>query len=108
MFEYFSKIFFSDEYIFCLNGSVNTQNVRICVTECPIQGRQASTQSSSLMLWWKISKDKVVGSYFIEDGNMNGENYRNMLINYAPPRFPSLRDEYIFRQDELQQIILIA
>ena len=29
MFEYLSKIIFSDESIFCLNGSISTQNVRI-------------------------------------------------------------------------------
>ena len=41
MSEYLSKIVFSDECMFYLNGSVNTQNVRIWATERPIQGRQA-------------------------------------------------------------------
>ena len=34
-----------------------------------------------------------------ENKNVDGENYRNMLINYTFPRFASLRRDYIFRQD---------
>ena len=37
--EYLSKIIFSDEYIFRLNGAVNTQNVRIWDMERPTEGR---------------------------------------------------------------------
>ena len=46
-----------------------------------------------------ISKEKAVGPYFFENGNMNRENYRNMLVHYAFPRSASLRDDYIFHQD---------
>ena len=108
MSEYLSKIVFSDECIFRLNGSVNTQNVRIWGTERPIQGRQAFDHSPSIMVWCAISKDKVVGPFYFEDGNVNGENYRNMLIHYAFPRFASLRDDYILHRTVLQHIILIA
>ena len=97
--EYFSKIFSSDECIFCLNGSVKTQNVRICSTERPIQGTKAFTTSALVMVRCADSKDKVVDLYFFEYGNVKGENYRNMLIDYAFPRFASLQDEYIFHRD---------
>ena len=71
MSEYLSKIGFSDEWIFCLNGSVNSQILRIWGTERPIQGRLAFTHSSSLMVWCTISKGKAVGPYFFENGNVN-------------------------------------
>ena len=97
--EYLPKIVLDDECVFCSNGSVNTQNVRIWGTERPIQERQALNHSSSLTVWCRISKDKVVGRCFFENGNVIEENYRNMLIHYAFPRFASLRNEYIFHQD---------
>ena len=97
--EYLSKIVFSDECIFRLNGSVNKQNVRIWGTERPTDGNQSFMNSPSVMVWCAIGKEKVIGPYFFENENVNGENYRNMLINYAFPRFASLRRDYIFHQD---------
>ena len=66
MSEYLSKIVFSDEGMFYLNGSVSTQNVRIWATKRPIQERKAFTCSPSLMIWCLILKDKVVGFYFLK------------------------------------------
>ena len=40
MSEYLSKIIFSDECIFCLNGSVYTQNVRIGVPNARYKGEK--------------------------------------------------------------------
>lgn len=37
--------------------------------------------------------------YFVEDENVNSENCRNMVINYAFPRFASSREDYIWHQD---------
>ena len=54
--------------------------------------------SPSVTVRCAIGIEKVVGLYFFEDQNANGENYRNMLINYAFPRIASLRKEYIFHQ----------
>ena len=85
------KIIFPDECIFRLNEPVNTQNARIWGTERPVQGRQTFSHSLSIMLWCGISKEKVIGSYFFQDGNMNGENYRRMLSQYAFPRLASIR-----------------
>ena len=36
---------------------------------------------------------------FFENGNVKKENYRNMLIHYALPRFAYLQPDYIFHQD---------
>ena len=44
-------------------------------------------------------KDKVLGPYFFENGNVNGENYRKTLINYAFLPFDSLKGDYIFHQN---------
>ncbi len=51
------------------------------------------------MVWCTMSKEKVISSYFFQDENFDDENYRNMLICYAFPRFASLRTDYIFQQD---------
>ena len=64
--EYFPKIVFSDECIFCLNGSVNTQNVRIWGTEPLIQEIKSFKHSPSLIVWCATSKDKAAGPYFLE------------------------------------------
>ena len=76
---------------FRLNGSVNKQNVRIRGTDRPTEGNQSFLNSPSIMGWCAIAKEKVIGQYFFEDENVNGENYRNLLTHYAFPRFLSLR-----------------
>ena len=42
---------------------------------------------------------KVNRPIFFENENVNGENYQNMQINYAFPRYGCLRKDYIFHQD---------
>ena len=51
MSEYLSKIVSSDECIFRLHGSVNTQNVRIWGTQRSAQGRQTFSHSPSIMVF---------------------------------------------------------
>ena len=80
---YLSKVVFSDECIFRLNGSVSTQNVRIWGTERPVEGRQTFLHSPTIMVWCEISKEKFIGPYFFQDQNVAGENYRNMSVPYA-------------------------
>ena len=60
--------------LFRLNDSVNTQNVIIWDTERPIQGSKAFIHRPILIAWCTISKYKVVGPYFLENRNVNGEN----------------------------------
>ena len=91
--------YFFDECVFRLNGSVSTQNVRIWGTERPAEGRQTFSYSPSTMLWCGISKEKDIGPYFFQDQNVNGENYRKMLIEYAFPRLASIRTDFIFHSD---------
>ena len=98
--EYLSKIFFSEKCIFRLNGSINKQNVRTWVTERPTEGNQSFMYCPSVMVWCAIGKLNTICSFYLENENVNGENYRNMLINYSFPCFASLRRVYIFLQDD--------
>lgn len=97
--RYLGKIVFSDECIFRLNGYVNKQNVRIWGEQRPTQVHQATLNSPSVMVWCAISKQRVIGPFFFENENVTGESYRNMLINYAFPRFERNLSDYIFMQD---------
>ena len=63
------RIVFSGEHIFSLSGSVNTQNVRILGAKRPIEGRQAFSLSSSIMVWYAISKGKDVGTFLFKHEN---------------------------------------
>ena len=54
--------------------------------------------SQKVMGWCAVTRENVIGPYFFEDGNADGEKNRNMLINYAFPRFATLRQDYIFQQ----------
>ena len=99
MSEYISKITFSDDCIFHLKGSVNTQNVIIWGTERLVEGRQTFSHSPSIMVWLGISKEKAIGAYFFQDQNLNGENYRNIIIQYVFPRFASIKADYVFQLD---------
>ena len=50
------------------------------------------------MVWCAMRKEKVIGPHYFENENVNGENYRNIVINYAFPRFASLTRDYVFYQ----------
>ena len=73
--------------------------MRICGTERPTEGSQSFMHSPNVMMWCAIGKEKVTGICFFENENVNGENYRKMLLNYGFSRFASLRRDYIFHQD---------
>ena len=97
--ECLSKIVFSHKWIFRLCSSVNKKNLQTWGTKRPTKGNQLFLNSPSVMVWCAIAKEKVIGPYFFEDENVNGENYRNMLIHYASTRFASLKGENILHQD---------
>lgn len=99
MFEYLSRILVSVECIICFNGSVSIQTVRISGAERLIEGTQAFSHGPVIMVCYAILKEKVVGPCVFEDKKANSENYGNMLILYVSPRFMSLREDYIFRQN---------
>ena len=51
------------------------------------------------MLWYAVSKEKVVEPYSFYGRNMNCENCRNIVIHYSLVRFSFLREDCIFHQD---------
>ena len=57
------KSVFTDEQIFCHNGRVNTQNVRIWRTDRPFEGSHVPVHSSGVIGWCAINKRKVISPY---------------------------------------------
>ena len=90
---------FSDECMFRVNGYVNKQNVRIWANERPSQVNEAPHNSPGIVIWCAISKTKIIGPFFFDEGRVTGDTYRDMLNRYAFPCFSELREDYIFMQD---------
>ena len=97
--EFLSRIEFTDECIFRLNGHVNTQNARIWGTDRPSEGNQVPVYSPGIIFWCGISKEKTIGPYEVEDRTVTGESYRQLLIRKVFPRLASLRSDFVFQQD---------
>ena len=95
--EFLSRILFRDEWIFRLNGHVNTQSTRIWVTERPSEGNQVPVNSACIMFWCGISKEKIIGPYEVEDGAVTGESYRQLLIRKKFPHLASRCADFVFQ-----------
>ena len=67
--------------------------MRIWGTERPTEGSQSLLNSPNVIVWCDIANESVIGPYVFEDENVNRENYRNMLIHHAFPRYMSLRGD---------------
>lgn len=73
MAECLSKNIFSNECIFRLSSSINTQNVGISGTERRVEGREEFSHGQSVMACCRISVEMVERSYFFEDENVYSE-----------------------------------
>ena len=73
--EYLSKIVFSNECIFRVNGHVNKQNVRIWAKDQPTQVNQAPSNSPGFMVWFAIAKTKIIVPVFFENEIVTGASY---------------------------------
>ena len=78
---------------------MNTQNARIWGTERPTEGNQVPVNSTGIMFWCGISKDRIIGPFEIESGNVTGDTYRNLLIRKVFPRLQTQRSDFVFQQD---------
>lgn len=98
--EFLSKMMFSDESIFHLDGRVNKQNCRIWSRENPRSYREQPLHSEKVVVWAALSHRGVIGPFFF-DGNVTGENYLTMLQNFLWPQLANLPDinELHFMQD---------
>jgi len=83
--QFFNWICFSDEATFELNGSVNRQNMRYWADENPHWMRDSHTQyPQKVNVWAGIILNRIIGPFFIE-GNINSQNYCNLLRNQVIP-----------------------
>lgn len=74
-----TKIVFTDEACFSLNGQVNRQNSRYWSDKNPHWAQECHTQNpQKINVWAGIVGYKVVGLFIIE-GNLNGARYLDLL-----------------------------
>ena len=86
----FSRIIFSDEAQFKLNGLVNRHNSVYYDTVNPHITYEQQLNQPGVIVWAGMSSFGMFGPYFFE-GNVTGEAYLNMLRDYF---VPGLRNTY--------------
>ncbi|XP_025267674.1 uncharacterized protein LOC112639065 [Camponotus floridanus] len=100
--EFATKIVFSDEATFELNGNINRHNCRFWSDENPHWMIEAHTQHpEKLNVWTGLLAERVIGPFFI-DGNLTAEKYRTMLERDIVPAIQRVGDnfnEIWFQQD---------
>lgn len=104
--KFFSKILFSDEAHFHLNGYVNKQNCRIWATENPRVIQEVSLYPKRVTVWCAMWAGGVLGPFFFEDEEndaaltVNGERYRDMITSFLWPKIEENNlHELWFQQD---------
>ena len=87
---FFNRIIFSDEATFHLTGEVNRHNCRYWSDENPHWMRQLHTQyPQKINLWAGFCVRGIIGPFLI-DGNLNGEQYLQLLQNNIVPAIHNL------------------
>lgn len=104
--DFFSKIFFSDEAHFHLNGKVNKQNCRIWALENPRLTVERAQYSQRVTVWCGLYSGGLIGPYFFENKedevalSVNGERYRAMLNDFLWPKLDLIdMPDMWFQQD---------
>ena len=100
VFNFLTKLTFSDECVFSLSGSVNKHNVVYWSVENPeIRLHIKSAKTRSLTVWALIGFCGLVDYHIIEE-TMNGERYCEVLNSKVVPYFAGpINNEKIFQQD---------
>ncbi len=85
--DFHSKIIFSDESHFWLNGFVNKQNMRYWSGNNPHVLHETQLHPEKITVWCGLHAGGVIGPYFfVDDENrhvtVNGNRYRAMLTDY--------------------------
>ena len=95
-----SKIWFSDEAHFHLNGYVNKQNYRHWGTEPPHLAISKPAHPLRLTVWCGMSSSVIIGPVFI-DGNVTGSKYQGLLEKDFFPKIRRYRlvQDHWFQQD---------
>lgn len=84
-----SRVMWSDEAIFRLNGHVNRHNSTYWTTENPNITWEQTMQAEGLVVWACIYYEGVIGPYFF-DGSVTGQSYLAMLNDYFYPIYRDL------------------
>ena len=82
------QMWFSDEALFHLSGSVNWHNTRIWVLRSPVQIHKHERDTLKLIIWCTISSPGLIGPFFFHDRegysvNVNDDNYLRMLQEFS-------------------------
>lgn len=96
---FLSKVLFSDEATFLLNGHVNRQNCRYWATINPHWMQEYGTQyPEKVNVWAGIIGDRIIGPYFFEE-TLTGARYLEFLQNFLLPElnrlFPNTNDLWL-------------
>lgn len=102
---FLSRIIWSDECSFHLDGWVNRQNLRFWGTEKPSNVVEESTLSPKVNVWVAISSSSFIGPYFFEHegstATINSERYLTLLRDFLLPQLQQMPrfHRLIFQQD---------
>lgn len=97
--DFLDSIIFSDESTFRLDGTVNRHNCRIWGLEKPQETLVKCQASQKVNVWMGMSRKHVYGPFFF-DGNINAENYLDMLKRCFMPIIKRRRvRNVVFQQD---------
>lgn len=92
--RFLANVVIGDEAIFCMNGSVTTQNVRCYAPRGNLPDfkyERKNQNREKLHVWTGLcGNGEVIGPYFF-NRNVNGRTYSEMLVNFA---FPSIARAY--------------
>ncbi|GBM83781.1 hypothetical protein AVEN_42466-1 [Araneus ventricosus] len=117
------NILYSVEAHFHLQGSVNTQNCRICARENPFQTQPLPLHSQKLTVWYGFTSAFIVGPLFLEEIGPSGPvtctvngtclnlHFRNDRIisrhfsTALPPRSTELRPCYFWLWGYLKDVV---
>lgn len=94
-----SRLVFSDEATFHVNGKVNRHNVRIWGTNNPYTIIEHERDSPKVNVFCATSKTQVYGPFFFNENTVNGRSYLEMLQTWLFPQLNNDSDDYIFQQD---------
>ena len=89
--RFLNSLVIGDEAAFCLNGNVNTQNVRqyAPIHNPPPFHYDRSIHREKWTVWAALVGDgSIIGPFFLED-NLNGEVYLGLLNNNIIPHLKS-------------------
>jgi Helix-turn-helix domain (DUF4817) len=87
-----SRVIWSDEAVFKLNGVINRHNSVYWAKENPNITYEHTMQAEGVTVWGGLWYQGVIGPYFFED-KVTAKSYLSMLNDYFYPLFRRLRDK---------------